>query len=192
MITQDFFNLTNKILIASPYTMEGNVFHQSLIYVVYHNADGAVGFIFNRLLSNSCAEDVLKKIQPPLNLNTLDLKVNVGGPVEIDRGFFLHSTDYDKNTLFKSEGGSLAVSSSLEILSDISNGKGPEHKMFIVGYTAWGVNQMEIEFQNNLWMVLEPDSELIFNPDNNSKWAKALSKLGVDSADFIPGLYGCA
>lgn len=192
MITQDFSNLTGKILIASPYTMEGNVFHQSLIYVVHHNADGAVGFIFNRLINNAPVNNLFKQIDPTIDLSMLNLDIHIGGPVELERGFFLHSADYDKNLLFKAEGAEIAISSNLEILKDITSGKGPKSNMFIIGYTGWSSGQMELELQSNLWIVLEPDKDLIFSSDNNSKWIKALGKLGIDSTDFIPGLYGSA
>lgn len=192
MITQDFSNLTGKILIASPYTMEGNVFHQSLIYVVHHNAEGAVGFIFNRLVNNAPASNLFKQLDPDIDISMLNLEIHIGGPVELERGFFLHSADYDKNLLFKAEGSNIAVSSNLEILKDITGGKGPASNMFVIGYTGWSSGQMELEMQNNLWIVLEPDNELIFGIDNSNKWIKALARLGIDSTDFIPGLCGSA
>lgn len=192
MIRQDFSNLTGKILIASPYTMEGNVFHQSLIYVVHHNLEGSVGFIFNRLINSTPVSTLFKQVDPNIDLSMLNLEIHIGGPVELERGFFLHSADYDKNLLFKTEDSNIAVSSNLEILKDITSGKGPSSNIFMIGYTGWSSGQMEFELQNNLWIILEPDNELIFGPDNNSKWHRALAKLGIDSADFIPGLYANA
>lgn len=186
-MSQDFSNITGKILIASPYTMEGNVFHQSLIYVVQHDTDGAVGFIFNRLINSTPVSSLLRNVDPTLGLNLSNLEIHIGGPVEIERGFFLHSSEYDKNILFKTNNSNLVVSSNLGILQDINNGKGPNLNMFIIGYTAWTSGQMEFELQHNLWIVSEPDNDLIFGNDHNSKWFKALAKLGIDSRDFIPG-----
>jgi putative AlgH/UPF0301 family transcriptional regulator len=63
MIGQDFSNLTGKILIASPYTMENNIFHQSLVYIVHHSTEGSVGFIINRPINNGISlKSLLKKI----------------------------------------------------------------------------------------------------------------------------------
>ena len=192
MVGKDFSNLTGKILIASPYAMEGNIFHQSLIYVVHHSTDGAVGFIVNRTINNNTHISTLfKKNDPSINLSLLNLEIHIGGPLELERGFFLHSAEYDKNLLFKLEKSDLAVSSNLEILKDITNNAGPKLNMFAIGYTGWSTGQIELEIQNNLWIVAEPDTNLIFGTDANSKWFTALANLGIDSSDFVPYLANC-
>lgn len=192
MIGQEFSNLTGKILIASPYTMEGNIFHQSLIYVVHHSNDGAVGFIVNRPINNGTSiSSLLKKTEPNIDLSLLNLEIHVGGPLELERGFFLHSAEYGKNLLFKPENSDLAVSSNIEILKDITTGAGPKLNMFTIGYTGWNAGQIEFEIQNNLWIVAEPDKDLIFGTDASSKWLNAFINLDIDSSDFVPHLANC-
>ena len=191
MIGQDFSNLTGKILIASPYTMEDNIFHQSIVYVVHHGDQGAVGFLVNRLVKNPPVNNLFKKAEFKLDLNLLNLKIHIGGPLELERGFFLHSAEYNKNLLFKLENSELAVSSNIEILKDITSGSGPKHSMFAIGYTGWGVGQLEFEIQNNLWLISEPDYDLIFGNDPTTKWPNALAKLNIDGIDFVPYLASC-
>ncbi len=191
MISQDFSNLTGKILIASPYTMEDNIFHQSIVYVVHHGDQGAVGFLVNRLVKNPPVNNLFKKAEFKLDLNLLNLKIHIGGPLELERGFFLHSAEYNKNLLFKLENSELAVSSNIEILKDITSGSGPKHSMFAIGYTGWGVSQLEFEIQNNLWLISEPDYDLIFGNDPTTKWPNALAKLNIDGIDFVPYLASC-
>ena len=191
MISQDFSNLTGKILIASPYPMEDNIFHQSIVYVVHHGDQGAVGFLVNRLVKNPPVNNLFKKAEFKLDLNLLNLKIHIGGPLELERGFFLHSAEYNKNLLFKLENSELAVSSNIEILKDITSGSGPKHSMFAIGYTGWGVGQLEFEIQNNLWLISEPDYDLIFGNDPTTKWPNALAKLNIDGIDFVPYLASC-
>jgi putative transcriptional regulator len=191
MISQDFSNLTGKILIASPYTMEDNIFHQSIVYVVHHGDQGAVGFLVNRLVKNPPVNNLFKKAEFKLDLNLLNLKIHIGGPLELERGFFLHSAEYNKNLLFKLENSELAVSSNIEILKDITSGSGPKHSMFAIGYTGWGVGQLEFEIQNNLWLISESDYDLIFGNDPTTKWPNALAKLNIDGIDFVPYLASC-
>ena len=100
MIKQDFSNLTGKILIASPFAMEGNVFHKSLIYVIKHTNEGSVGLIFNHPINNAPANTLFKKIDSKINTGDLNLDIHLGGPVEVERGFFLHTGEYNKNLLF--------------------------------------------------------------------------------------------
>ena len=80
----------------------------------------------------------------------------------MERGFFLHTNEYNKNLLFNPINDGLAVSSNLQIIQDISNGVGPKQSLFIIGYTGWGADQLEFELENNLWIVSEPNLDLIF------------------------------
>ena len=191
MIEYNFSNLTGKILIATPFAMEGNVFHKSLIYVVRHTEEGSIGYIFNHPIKNAPSENMFQKIDQNINLSNLDLDIHIGGPVEVERGFFLHTDDYNKNPIFSTPESHIAVSSNTEILGDIANKKGPAHSLFIIGYTGWSAGQMEFELANNLWIVAEPDTDLIFSSDPDKKWAKALSMAGITKNDFAPSIANC-
>lgn len=197
MIKQSFSNLTGKILIASPYTMEGNVFHKSIIYVLQHNQkgsvgqDGSVGLIINHPLKDAPVESLFKKFDNAINLNNFNLDVHLGGPVEMERGFFLHTSDYDKDLLFDLQNSELAISSNLQIIKDMSTGVGPKKSLFIIGYTGWGAGQLEFEIENNLWIVADPSLDLIFDEDMDNKWHRALSAIGVSTQDFIPEMALC-
>ena len=129
--------------------------------------------------------------EPNIDLSLLNLEIHVGGPLELERGFFLHSAEYGKNLLFKPENSDLAVSSNIEILKDITTGAGPKLNMFTIGYTGWNAGQIEFEIQNNLWIVAEPDKDLIFGTDASSKWLNAFINLDIDSSDFVPHLANC-
>ncbi len=191
MIGEDFSNLTGKILIASPYTMEDNIFYQSIVYIVHHSDQGSVGFLVNRLIKNPPVNRLFKKAEFKLDLNMLNLKIHIGGPLELGRGFFLHSAEYNKNLLFKLENSELAVSSNIEILKDITSGSGPKHSIFAIGYTGWGAGQLELEIQNNLWLLSEPDYDIIFGDDHTTKWSNALAKLNIDDTGFVPYVASC-
>lgn len=191
MIGKDFSNLTDKILIASPYTMEDNIFYQSTVYIVHHSDQGSIGFLVNRLIKNPPVNSLFKKAEFKLDLNILNLKIHIGGPLELERGFFLHSAEYNKNLLFKLENSELAVSSNIEILKDITTGSGPKHSIFAIGYTGWGAGQLELEIQNNLWLLSELDYDIIFGDDHTTKWSNALAKLNIDDTGFIPYVASC-
>lgn len=183
MTKQDFSNLTGKILIASPFAMEGNVFHKSLIYVLKHTDEGSIGLIFNHTVNNAPANTLFDKID--VNTDELKLNVHLGGPVEVARGFFLHTGEYNKNLLFNTQDSNLAVSSNSQILQDIADGTGPQNSLFIIGYTGWNAGQLEFELEHNLWLISEPDHDLIFQTDSQQKWSKALGKLGISTNDFV-------
>jgi putative AlgH/UPF0301 family transcriptional regulator len=74
---------------------------------------------------------LFKKAEFKLDLNLLNLKIHIGGPLELERGFFLHSAEYNKNLLFKLENSELAVSSNIEILKEM------KERFFEVSYREY-------------------------------------------------------
>jgi putative transcriptional regulator len=120
----------------------------------------------------------------------LSLKVHMGGPVEPERAFFLHSGEYDKNLLFKFQ-DNIAVSSNTDILDDILVGKGPQKSMFFVGYTGWAAGQLEDEMEDNFWIVSDFEQGLIFTQENEDKWRIALQRLGIEGDCFNPNIGYC-
>ena len=193
MKNQDFTNLSEKILIASPYVLQGDVFHKSLIYILSHTKDGSIGLIVNHLVNRTPFKTLFKVMNDKDNIipnNDLILPVYLGGPLELDRGFFLHSADYDKNLLFKFQ-DNLAVSSNTGILKDIAAGAGPKKSLFIIGYTSWKAGQLETELENNLWIVSDYDQDLIFSEEIEQKWHIALKRIGVDDSYFASIIGHC-
>ena len=54
--------------------------------------------------------------------------------------------------------------------------------ILLLGYAGWGEGQLEEELNENVWLTADADSELIFDADYQTKWARALAGLGVDAA----------
>lgn len=184
MSNKDFENLSGKILIASPFTMQGNVFYRSLIYMLSHSPEASAGVIINHPL-NKLPFGALLKMSAfgESGIDSLKIPIHLGGPVELEKGVFLHSPEYNKNLLFNF-GNDLAVSSNPSIVNDIASGKGPKDKMLILGYTGWSAGQLEFEIKNNLWIVLDYDYNLVFSIPNELKWLSALQLAGQNLSTF--------
>jgi putative transcriptional regulator len=108
------------------------------------------------------------------------MKVLKGGPVETGRGFVLHSADFfiENSTLPIDEG--VCLTATVEILKAIARGDGPKSAVLALGYAGWAAGQLENEIQQNGWLHCAADSELIFGIDIDTKYNKALNKLGID------------
>ena len=52
--------------------------------------------------------------------------------------------------------------------------------MLALGYAGWSSGQLESEILANGWLTCPADPDLIFDPDDASKYDRALAKLGVD------------
>jgi putative transcriptional regulator len=175
-----FDNLSGKVLIATPYMLDG-IFNKSLVYMLSHTAEGAMGLIFNNLVSHIEIKSFFKISDD--QVGNIMMPIYLGGPVEHDRGFFLHSDDYNENLLLKFQ-NHLAVSSNPQIPHDIASGNGPKNSLFIIGYTSWKAGQLEAEIKDNLWIITDCDKDFIFSGRPEHKWHNALQNLGIKESHF--------
>jgi putative transcriptional regulator len=178
--------LDGQMLIAMP-SMRDERFSRSVIYVCAHSSEGAMGIIINHVAANVNFPDLLVQLEviPAADLIQLPqragtVRVLKGGPVETGRGFVLHSADFfiENSTLPIDDG--ICLTATLDILKAIARGDGPASAVLALGYAGWAPGQLENEIQENGWLHCAADSELIFGPDNEGKYAKALKKLGID------------
>tara|TARA_A100001011_G_C14185075_1_gene788652 strand:- start:603 stop:1187 length:585 start_codon:yes stop_codon:yes gene_type:complete len=176
-LKKKYTSLQGKFLISSP-NINDTMFKKALIYIISDNENGTMGIIINKpaikINISSILGDSVKAIgeQP---------RVFYGGPVELDRGFVLHTDDYKKSENFIKLDNNLALSSDISIIKDILLGIGPSKSIFAIGYTGWDSHQLQMEMKNNDWFEVDLDNEMIFSDNYKSKWKKAISKLGIDS-----------
>ena len=105
--------------------------------------------------------------------------VHFGGPVSPGHSFVLHSADYrEPETLGISE--EFAMTATLDIFRAKGRGEGPRQEIVALGYAGWAPGQLDAEIQANGWLVVAADSHLVFDTDDDSKWQRALAKLGVN------------
>jgi putative transcriptional regulator len=57
--------------------------------------------------------------------------------------------------------------------------------MLALGYAGWSPGQLESEIQANGWLHCPPDLELLFDPDVEDKYVRALAKIGVDPSHLV-------
>ena len=180
--------LDGQMLIAMP-AMNDERFARSVIYVCAHSSDGAMGIIVNHPVANIDFSDLLVKLEVIPSADRIQLppkagavKVLKGGPVETERGFVLHSSDFfmDNSTLPIDDG--VFLTWTLDILKAIARGDGPASAILALGYAGWGAGQLENEIQQNGWLHCSADPELIFGTNTEQKYEKALRKIGIDLA----------
>src|ERR1700730_7105031 len=178
--------LDGQMLIAMP-TMRDERFARSLIYVCAHSSEGAMGIVVNQPAPNIRFSELLVQLEviPAAELIQLPpragvIKVLKGGPVEAGRGVVLNSSDfYIENSTLPIEDG-ICLTATLDILKAIARGKGPQSAVLALGYAGWAPGQLETEIQENGWLHCSADPELIFGPDIDSKYGRALRKIGID------------
>ncbi len=170
--------LSGKLLLAMP-GMPDPRFAKTVIYICAHNADGAMGLVVNRELEFISFPDLLEQLGLPLVNIGNEIRLHFGGPVESGRGFVLHSPDYIQESTMVVD-SSIALTATVDIVKDIAGGGGPEKSILAMGYAGWGPGQLDREIRANGWLHVGADDDLVFGPDLEGKWEKAMFKLGVD------------
>ena len=173
---KNYNSLQGKFLISSP-NINDNVFKKSLIYIISDNEDGSMGIIVNKPahkvnLTSLLGENIKDIMQQP--------QVYYGGPVELDKGFILHTNDHKNDKNHIKLDNSLILSSDFSTIKEIALGKGPSKSILALGYTGWSSFQLHAELQKNDWFELNLDIDIIFAKNHKKKWDQAISKLGIN------------
>ncbi|MEH3022463.1 MAG: YqgE/AlgH family protein [Pseudomonas oryzihabitans] len=170
--------LQHQLLIAMPQMDDPN-FAETVIYLVDHGPDGAMGLVINRP-NGLHLDDLLEQLRPevPATLKDAQIALFSGGPVQNDRGFVLHAAGLlFQNTLELEE---LSLTTSPDVLFAISDGTGPDRHLITLGYSGWGPGQLEEELAANLWLTTPATSTLLFDTPTEQRLGAAAALLGID------------
>jgi putative transcriptional regulator len=190
-MTSESSFLTGRMLIAMP-TIGDPRFERALVFVCAHNADHAMGLTINHPVEGLTVPSLLTRLGVKSEIELPPDLVLLGGPVESERGFVLHTDDYICPNSSVAVGEGLSLTATREVLDALgSQANRPRHAVLALGYAGWGPGQLEHEIRQNAWLVCEPDEALLFGEDHERKWTRALAKLGV-SLDHLSGEAGRA
>ena len=175
-------SLQGQFLLAMP-SMGDPRFLRSVVYMVAHDSEGAMGFIINKRAEGLSLGDILKDMPETVaKTGLVNLPVYVGGPVQNDRGFVLHTSDYEKTQNSLSQELPIALTQSADVLVDAAHGRGPEKMRLFLGYAGWGPGQIEGELQDNAWLVCDANSAEIFTSQSDDLYEKCVAAMGIDLA----------
>ena len=181
--------LEGQLLVAMP-TMADPRFARSVIYLCAHSDDGAMGLVVNKLLESLSFSDLLKQLEIEAESVDARIRVHFGGPVEAARGFVLHSTDYAHDATMRVDEG-FALTATIDVLKAMAEGRGPRRSMLALGYAGWAPGQLDREIQENGWLTVPADEELVFDGAEDAKWERAVGRLGIDPGN-LSGVAGRA
>ena len=177
-ISQDDSYVTGQLLIAMP-GMRDERFAKSVIYMCAHSEEGAMGLVLNQRLDSLTFAELISQLELEEKHLSKDVPVHFGGPVESGRGFVLHTSDYQQDATLEVVNG-VALTATVEILKAIAQGKGPQKSLLALGYAGWGPGQLDMEIRANGWLQVPSDSEIIFDIEPDTKWERAIQRLGID------------
>jgi putative transcriptional regulator len=168
------------LLIATPLLRDPN-FHETVVLMAHHDADGALGWIVNRVHDQK-ARDVLD----PRQREQVDAStpLHIGGPVPDDSllvVFHEPRPELDAQVIAPGLYASRSPSALPALFakpsaSDLVAGR------LIHGYSGWNPRQLEAEMEAGAWLVLPYARELAFAADVESVWRRCFERLGVHPA----------
>jgi len=184
-------SLEGQFLVAMP-DMADERFIESVILLVGHSTDGAMGIVVNHELANLRFADILDELDlgdPDAVIRLPDTirsrSVMRGGPVEKGRGFVLHSSDYQSgNTYPVTEGVSLTA--TLDVLRAMAFGPAPRASLLALGCCGWGAGQLEDEIVGNGWLTAPFSEQLVFETPVEDRYEAALASLRITRASLSP------
>lgn len=182
-------NLTGHFLIAMP-NLTDPYFAKSVAFICTHNQDGAMGVVINRP-TDMTYEILYEKINIKLeNTAIAHHSVLYGGPVQLERGFVLHTSNDATNTEWDSSiiiGNQIMLTTSKDLLGAVARGTGPEKMLLTLGYAGWSKGQLEDEIAQNAWLSVEakdPETlhKILFNTPHEEQLNATIALLGFDPA----------
>lgn len=183
--------LEGQMLVAMPGMTDAR-FNRSVIYLCAHSKDGAMGIVVNQRARRIKFPDLLVQLDVINEQEAIRLperagvmQVLKGGPVETQRGFVLHSSDYHADDTTMPINADVSLTATLDILRAIARGDGPHQAVLALGYAGWSPGQLEDEIQQNGWLSCEADADLLFDANLDTKYARALRKIGIDPAMLV-------
>jgi putative transcriptional regulator len=170
----DTASLTGQLLIAAP-TIGDPRFAHTVILMVKHDKDGALGIVINRPVGEQSIASLLEAPGEDTSGIEGDLRVFAGGPVQPELGFVVHSAEYRRDETIEVD-EHVAMTASRQILRDIGHHRGPEKSLFALGYAGWGPGQLEGEIARHDWFTTPEEPKLIFDDDRENLWEDAMAR----------------
>jgi putative transcriptional regulator len=182
-------SLLGKLIFFSPSERGPSYFTNSLIFICHHNKDGAIGLIINRQLDLD-VEALLEGVGLDTANNLIQKKINIGGPVDTGSVFILHKDNCSWDSTMEVS-KQIGLTTSMDVLEQMTKGKGPEEYILTLGYSGWDAGQLESEVSENAWIVVPGEMDLIFKTPAKDKIKGASKLMGFDIEMISPD-YGSA
>jgi putative transcriptional regulator len=170
--------LGGQLLVATAQLQDPR-FVRAVVYLVRHDASGAMGLIINRRVGEMPLAALMQQLGLDASGAPGTIRIHYGGPVETGRGFVLHTPEYASQGTLVIPGG-LAMTFEPGILRAIADGHGPRRFLFALGYAGWAPGQLENEIGRGDWITVPSDEALVFDEDYEKKWERATARQRIN------------
>jgi putative transcriptional regulator len=170
--------LTGQMLLAMPGIGDPR-FERAVIAMCVHDEGGALGIGIGAHVPGLTVHDLMRR----LDLDPGEAPaapVHMGGPVEPNRGFVLHSADWGGEGSVD-VAGRWVLTATLDVLKAIAEGRGPTRWIAALGYAGWAPGQLDDEMARHGWFGTPVPEALLFDREADERWAGAYAAAGIDT-----------
>jgi len=178
-------NYQGQLLVAQP-GAPSSFFQETVVAVCEHHTEGSWGLVLNKPIAAATVGEVAQEFDLEYPDNT---PLYLGGPVDTQGLHILHTPDLiEHNTWFITD--DLCVTSSVEVLAEICQGRGPSQWRMFLGFSGWGPGQLDGE-QSGLepwsnrhkWLTL-PIKPNVLELPVKSMWTRCLNSSITESVEM--------
>jgi putative transcriptional regulator len=179
-------SIARRLLVSVPTLGDPNFF-RSVVFMIEHNDEGAVGLVLNQP-TDAALTDALPEWSA---VSAPPVVAFVGGPVQQQEAVI--GLARFGSAQFGSTGGPVEESDAWQPLlgriGTIDLGRSPsevrgdlEAVRVFAGYSGWGPGQLDAELQQGGWFVVDAHPDDLLTPDPASLWRAVLRRQGGDLA----------
>lgn len=162
-------------LLAAPRLQDPN-FVRTVILIIRHAADGAIGLVLNRPLDTTIA-DAVQQVGGHCTSQSL---LHHGGPCDSPL-MVIH----DNPTL-----SDIAVAEGLHVSTERAHIEpilqADAKARYFIGYAGWGEGQLEAEMETGSWFVIPADHTEVFRSSTQDQWTRLMKKTAVPGPGIDP------
>jgi len=164
-------SLQGQLLIASAKLVDPN-FARSVIVMVQHGEEGALGLIVNRPLETTMKEVCEKALDLPCEV---DGQLHQGGPCE---GPLMVVHTHENVSDLEVFPGVYFTTDKSKIEWLMQHNEDAAIKFF-VGYAGWAPGQLEGEIESESWLIAPADARQVLDgsPSGEEQWSKLMTQL---------------
>jgi putative transcriptional regulator len=170
--------LVGQLLLAMPGIGDPR-FDHAVIAMCSHDENGALGIGIGSYVPGIGLHTLMRQLglEPG---EAPDAPLHAGGPVEPNRGFVIHSDDWGGEGSID-VAGRWRLTSTLDVLRALAEGRGPARWLAALGYAGWSAGQLDDEVAANGWFGVEGNDELVFGRDVGERWTSGFAAAGIDT-----------
>lgn len=177
-------NLVDHFLVAMP-DIGDPLFEGSVIYLCRYDKDGAMGVVINKP-SPVTMDLVFAAAEANVPQRFEHESVMMGGPVQLDRGYVVHSPIGNwQSSMTVNEG--VALTTSRDIIENLAKPEAVDQAVVCIGHASWSAGQLEKELAANSWLTVPFDQKILFELPYDERYQAALGKIGIRPHQLMQG-----